>query len=127
MKKTKKFFHELNFDKTRDLGGYAIRTTVKDMEGWFHLDLQKTGLNSFGGFVGTIGKMIFEAVNATTTMRISDRKAPLRLTIDEKKNYGQLLEVIDGKSDIILLPRNQLLVSNLATTVAIIQSNKTFN
>ena len=115
--KTKKICHELDFDKTRDLGGYAIRTSVKYVEGWFYLDLQKTGLDSFGGFGGTIGKMIFEALNATPASRISDRKVPLGLITEEEKIYGQLMEVIDGKSDVILVPRNQRLVSNLATTI----------
>ena len=114
--KTKKICQELDFDKTRDLGGYAIRTSVKDVEGWFHLDLQKTGLDSFGEFGGTIVKKIFKALNATPTTRISDRKVPLGLITDEEQIYGQLMEVIDGKSDIILVPRNRRLVSNLATT-----------
>ena len=123
--KTKKICQELDFDKTNNLGGYAIRTSVKDVEGWFHLDLQKTSLDSFGGFGGVFGRMIFKAVNATPKMLISDRTVPLGSVNDENYTYSQLLEVIDGKSDIILVPRNQLFVLNLTTTVPFITTGLT--
>ena len=123
--KTKTICQELDFDKTNNLEGYAIRTSVKDVEGWFHLDLQKTGLDSFGGFGGLFGKLIFEAVNATPKMLISDHTVPLGFVNNENYTNSQLLEVIDGKSDIILVPRNQLYVLNLTTTVPFIRTSIT--
>ena len=123
--KTNEICQEFDFDKTNDLGGYTVRTSVKDVEGWFHLDLQKTGLDSFAEFGGIIGKMIFKAINVTPEMLISDQTISLRSITNKEQTYGQLLEVIDGKSDIILMPRNQFLVPNLTTTGPIIKSGVT--
>ena len=123
--KTKKLCQELDFDKTRDLGGYAIRTSVKDVEGWFDLDLKKTGLDSFGGFSGVISKIIFEAMNATPETRVTDRTVPIGTITEDKKTYGQLLEVVDGKSDIILQPRSQLFALKLTTTIPVIKTDIT--
>ena len=123
--RTKKICQELDFDKTNDLGGYAIRTSVRDVEGWFHLDPKKTGLDSFGEFGGTIGKMIFKAVNATPELLISDQTVSLGYITDEKHTHSQLLEVIEGKSDIILVGRNIFHVLHLPTTRPFIRSGIT--
>ena len=123
--KTKKICHELDFDKTNDLGGYAIRTSVRDVEGLFHLDPKKTGLDSFGEFSGIIGKMIFKAVNATPELLISDRTVSLGYITDEKHTHSQLLEVIEGKSDIILVGRNLFHVLHLPTTSPFVKSGLT--
>ena len=106
----------LDFDKTRDLGGYEIRSTVKDIADSWHTDFNKTGTESFGDINGEIAKLLFRALNATPKLKLHNRTDTIGFLNIKGKSEDFMTEVDRGVTDIGLIPRYQLIVENFTTT-----------
>lgn len=106
--------HELDFDKTKDLNGYEIRSTVKNALNSWRTIPNKTGIHSFGGYSGVTAQMLFRVLNATPM--ILQHKDSNGFLIDPENPVDIAEEMASGMSDIGLNARYQLTVINATTT-----------
>ena len=95
---------ELEFQKNNDLEGYVIQSSVRNVAEWWRTDPKKTGVDSFGKIGGVIAGWIFSALNATPQILIRGKNTHLGTMNASGYVFGQLLDVINGTSDIVLVP-----------------------
>ena len=107
---------ELDFDKTNDLGGHEIRASTKDLIGWWQTDVNKTGVDSFGGFLGVIYKIVFLTLNATPKLLLNSPEVPMGLADADGNADGLIGQVVHEVTDIMLPPRFYEAMGNLTST-----------
>lgn len=105
---------EVDFEKSNDLNGYEIRSTVKDaLDSWQTIPY-KTGIESFGGCGGLVAQTLFRALNATPKIQRHVNANGLSHDMDPTKDIAD--DMMNGNSDIGLNCRFQLTVENSTTT-----------
>ena len=109
---------ELNFDKTRDLGGYDIPFTAQNTSKlvFWYSPLNKTVRNSFEGSVGRVAAILLvDVLNAT----------PRMVFVDKRKSgafHHTFTKIVNGVIDINLNHYFQMRQHGVSTTYPIFQN-----